>query len=66
MLQHRLSLLVWVSKSFCISIILFYLRSTQGRLALGGLFLLFLLYEAVRWITDTAEEFIEDDAVPVD
>lgn len=45
---------------------LFYLQSMQGKLALAGLLALFLLYEGIRWITDTAEELIEaDDALPL-
>ncbi|MEX2229857.1 MAG: signal peptidase I [Dehalococcoidia bacterium] len=45
--------------------LLFYLRSSQGRIALAGLVALFLLYEAVRWMTDTAEELI-DEPTPAD
>jgi signal peptidase I len=44
---------------------LFYLKSPQGKIAIVGLILLFLLYEGVRWATDTAEELIEEP-VPVE
>lgn len=44
--------------------VLFYLHSTQGKVALAGLLLLFLLYEGVRWFTDTAEELIDDGGAP--
>ncbi|MDA1003799.1 MAG: hypothetical protein O3B31_10715, partial [Chloroflexi bacterium] len=40
--------------------VLFYFRSTQGRIALAGLAVLFVAYEAVRWMTDTAEELIDE------
>jgi hypothetical protein len=45
--------------------LLFYLRSTQGRIALGGVVALFLVYEVVRWMTDTVEELVEEPS-PVD
>ncbi len=36
--------------------VLFYLQSPQGKIAIIGLLVLFMIYEAVRWATDTAEE----------
>lgn len=41
--------------------VLFYLRSRQGLIAVGGLLLLYLVYAVTKWVGDAAEELYEPE-----